>query len=114
MFLSSITFLFFLLHGLDPCRKRRLPPGPIGFPIIGNLLALGPKPHESLAKLSQKHGPLMTIRLGSITSVVASTPDAARDILQRNDEACSGRPVPDAVTTLKHPEVAVLWIPKSP
>ncbi|GJS99448.1 geraniol 8-hydroxylase-like protein [Tanacetum coccineum] len=88
-----------------------MPPGPIGLPIIGNLLDLGPKPHESLAKLSKLHGPLMTIRLGSITSVVASTPDAAREILQRNDEACSGRIVPDAVTALDNHDAAVLWIP---
>ncbi|GJX34059.1 geraniol 8-hydroxylase-like protein [Tanacetum coccineum] len=88
-----------------------MPPGPTGLPIIGNLLDLGPKPHESLAKLSKKHGPLMTIRLGSITSVVASTPDAAREILLRNDEACSGRIVPDAVTALDNNDAAVLWIP---
>ncbi|KAI3710933.1 hypothetical protein L2E82_40729 [Cichorium intybus] len=52
----------------------------------------------------------MTIRLGSITSVVASTPDAAREILQRNDEACSGRTVPDAVTGMATHDAAVLWI----
>ncbi|KAI3787619.1 hypothetical protein L1987_42217 [Smallanthus sonchifolius] len=110
LILSSIIF-FFLLHVTGLHRNRRLPPGPAGLPVIGNLLDLGPKPHESLAKLSKKHGPLMTIRLGSITSVVASTPDAAREILQRNDEACSGRIIPDAVTALADHDAAVLWIP---
>ncbi|XP_024995400.1 geraniol 8-hydroxylase-like [Cynara cardunculus var. scolymus] len=109
--LSTVIFFFLLFQGLDLHRKRRMPPGPAGLPIIGNLLDLGPKPHESLAKLSKKHGPLMTIRLGSITSVVASTPDAAREILQRNDEACSGRLIPDAVTALDNHDAAVLWIP---
>ncbi|XP_076935354.1 7-ethoxycoumarin O-deethylase-like [Bidens hawaiensis] len=111
LILSSILCLLFLLHALDLYRKRRLPPGPIGFPIIGNLLDIGPQPHESLAKLAKKHGPLMTLQLGRINIVVASTADAAREILQRNDEACSGRPVPDEITTLKHPELALLWIP---
>ncbi|KAJ9550004.1 hypothetical protein OSB04_022547 [Centaurea solstitialis] len=110
LLLCSLLFILFLLHALDLYWRRRLPPGPTGLPIIGNLLELGPKPHISLAKLSQKYGPLMTIRLGTITTVVASTPDAAREILQRNDEACSGRVVPDAVTTLDHHDVAVLWI----
>nr|GEZ75116.1 geraniol 8-hydroxylase-like [Tanacetum cinerariifolium] len=50
-------------HCVPAVPAKRMPPGPTGLPIIGNLLDLGPKPHESLAKLSKKHGPLMTIRL---------------------------------------------------
>ncbi|GJW06710.1 geraniol 8-hydroxylase-like protein [Tanacetum coccineum] len=53
----------------------------------------------------------MTIRLGSITSVVASTPDAAREILQLNDEACSGRVVPHAVSGLDNHDAALVWLP---
>lgn len=109
--LSSMIFFFILLrHCLNLYHKRKLPPGPIGLPIIGNLLSLGPKPHESLAKLADKHGPFMTIRLGSLTTVVASTPDAARDILQHNDEACSGRLVPHAATGMAHPNEAILFM----
>ncbi|KAI7745610.1 hypothetical protein M8C21_033456 [Ambrosia artemisiifolia] len=107
LILLSILFLSTLNHH----RKNRLPPGPVGLPIVGNLFEIGPKPHESLAKLAQKHGPFMTIRLGSITSIVASTPDAAREILQRKDDACSSRPIPDVVNALKHPKAAILWMP---
>ncbi|XP_071696206.1 cytochrome P450 76T24-like [Rutidosis leptorrhynchoides] len=107
---SSIILIPFFLYCFDLYRLRRMPPGPTGLPIIGNLLDIGPKPHESLAKLSKKHGPLMTIRLGSITSVVASTPEAAREILQHNDTSCSGRVVPDAVTALSIHDAAVIWI----
>ncbi|KAI7727055.1 hypothetical protein M8C21_007887, partial [Ambrosia artemisiifolia] len=108
---TSLLFFSFLLHAINRNRNQRLPPGPTGLPIIGNLLDLGPKPHESLAKLSKKHGPLMTIRLGSTTTVVASTPEAAREILQHNDEACSGRVVPDAVASSPDNDVAMAWIP---
>ncbi|KAL4570026.1 hypothetical protein LXL04_025675 [Taraxacum kok-saghyz] len=111
LILSSLILFFTFLHGLDLYRKRRLPPGPVGLPIIGNILDLGPKPHESLAKLAQKHGPLMTIRLGNVTSVVASTPDAARQVLQLHDDACSGRRVPDVIAAAKHPDAAILWMP---
>ncbi|KAF5954442.1 hypothetical protein HYC85_007298 [Camellia sinensis] len=56
------------------------------------------------------YGPLMSISLGSKTSVVASSPDVAREILQKHDEAFSGRTVPDAVTALENHDIAVLWI----
>ncbi|KAK3012987.1 hypothetical protein RJ639_010442 [Escallonia herrerae] len=89
----------------------KLGSGPYGLLLVGKLFDIGPKPHESLAKLAKKHGPLMTIRLGSVTGVVASSPAMAREILPKNDEACSGRPIPDAVTALDKYNHAVLWMP---
>ncbi|KAM7491316.1 hypothetical protein LguiA_034237 [Lonicera macranthoides] len=89
-------------------KGRKLPPGPIGLPIVGNLFDIGPRPHESLAKLAEKHGPLMTVCLGSITNVVASSTEIARKIIQKNDEACSGRFVPDTVTALHDYSLAVV------
>ncbi|KAI7994191.1 Cytochrome P450 76C3 [Camellia lanceoleosa] len=41
---------------------------------------------------------------------MASSPDVAREILQKYDEAFSGRTVPDAVTALENHDMAVLWI----
>nr|GEY45411.1 geraniol 8-hydroxylase-like [Tanacetum cinerariifolium] len=108
--ITSIIFFFFVLHGLDLYRKRRMPPGPAGLLIISNLLDIGANPHESLAKLSKKHGPLMTILLGNVTTVLASTPDAAREILRRNDVECSGRTIRDAATSMNDHDSAVIWI----
>ncbi|KAK3010522.1 hypothetical protein RJ639_011335 [Escallonia herrerae] len=106
---ASLLFLIFI-HGLELFRRRKLPPGPIGLPLLGNLLEIGPKPHAAFAKLAKKYGPLMTIRLGSVTNVVASVPDMAREILQKNDESFSGRTTPDAIAELDHADHAVAWI----
>ncbi|KAF3448445.1 hypothetical protein FNV43_RR09158 [Rhamnella rubrinervis] len=94
--------------------KRKLPPGPTGLPILGNIIAIGQRPHESLANMAKKHGPLMTVQLGYNTTVVASSIEMAKEFLQKNDQACLGRPVPDAITAQHDYEVAMAWISGGP
>ncbi|KAD5317390.1 hypothetical protein E3N88_17336 [Mikania micrantha] len=72
-------------------QNHRLPPSPPSLPIIGHLHHLGPLVHQSLHDLSTRYGPLMHIRLGSVSCVVASTPDLAQDLLKANDLTFSYR-----------------------
>lgn len=91
-------------------------PRPRGLPFIGNLHQLGANPQDSLAELAARHAaPLMLLRLGSVPTLVVSSPDAARAVFQHNDRALSGRPAPYAVfrisyglqnITFGHPEGA--------
>ncbi|XP_059459244.1 cytochrome P450 76T24-like [Corylus avellana] len=90
----------------------RLPPGPKPYPIIGNLLELvGSQPHVAVSKLSKTYGPLMTLKFGSITTIVVSSPDLAKEVLQKHDQAFAGRPVPDAIRALDHHKFAMAWLP---
>ncbi|KAL0283327.1 UNVERIFIED_CONTAM: cytochrome [Sesamum angustifolium] len=91
--------------------RRKLPPGPNPLPIIGNILELGQKPHQSLAKLSKVHGPLMRLKLGTMTTVVVSSPEIARIVLQKSDQVLSSRTHPDAIRALDHHELSVAWMP---
>uniref|UniRef100_A0A0E0CY10 Cytochrome P450 n=1 Tax=Oryza meridionalis TaxID=40149 RepID=A0A0E0CY10_9ORYZ len=93
--------------------RRNLPPGPRPLPLIGNILDLGSQPHRSLARLAGRYGPLMTLRLGTVTTVVASSPGAARDILQRHDAAFSARSVPDAARACGHDGFSMGMLPPS-
>ncbi|CAN6282462.1 unnamed protein product [Urochloa humidicola] len=93
-------------------RRRGLPPGPRPLPLIGNLHLLGDQPHRSLAGLAKTHGPLMSLRLGAATTVVASSPAVAREFLQRHDAAFAARSVPDAVAAV-HARNSVVWLPSS-
>ncbi|XP_065632847.1 cytochrome P450 76T24 isoform X2 [Quercus suber] len=88
-----------------------LPPGPHPFPIIGNILELGNKPHQAVAKLSKTYGPLMTLKLGSITTIVISSPDIAKEALQKKDQAFSSRTIPDTGRVADHHKVSMVWLP---
>ncbi|CDP20560.1 unnamed protein product [Coffea canephora] len=91
----------------------RLPPGPYSFPIIGNLHQLGKKPHQSFAKLSRTYGPLMSLKLGSKTTILVSSPTVAREVLQQYDQTFSSRAIPTAAQALDHHKFSLVWLPPS-
>ncbi|XP_058085878.1 geraniol 8-hydroxylase-like [Magnolia sinica] len=113
--LLCISSMWACIHLLLLTRKKsgtaKLPPGPFPLPIVGNLFQLGNKPNESLAQLAESHGPLMTLRLGSITTVVVSSANIAKEVLQKHDLAFAGRNVPDAARALHHRESSMVWLP---
>ncbi|CAL5053416.1 unnamed protein product [Urochloa decumbens] len=92
--LSLVSIL--LLAWSRRWRTRRsalhLPPGPKKLPLIGNLHQIGSLPHRSLWALARQHGPVMLLRLGSVPTVVVSSPEAARDVMRTHDAHCCSRP----------------------
>ncbi|KAF3680993.1 putative cytochrome 71A1-like [Capsicum annuum] len=72
--------------------KRKLPPGPRPWRIIGNLNLLGSLPHESLHHLSQKYGDLMLLKFGSKPVLIASSLEMAKEILKTHDAIFASRP----------------------
>ncbi|KAH0662442.1 hypothetical protein KY284_027373 [Solanum tuberosum] len=99
-----ISFFLFIIKPYINSKSKKLPPGPTGLPIIGSLLKLGTKPNQSLAELAKKHGPLMTLQLGSLTTIVVSSAEVAKEILHKHDETFSARIVPVAVAAQPNPE----------
>ncbi|KQK14547.1 hypothetical protein BRADI_1g17180v3 [Brachypodium distachyon] len=69
-----------------------LPPGPCGWPLLGNLPQLGAKPHHTMCALAWEHGPLFRLRLGSTEVVVASSAGIAMQFLRHHDANFSNRP----------------------
>ncbi|XP_022978482.1 cytochrome P450 CYP736A12-like [Cucurbita maxima] len=71
---------------------NQLPPGPRGFPILGSLHLLGKLPHRDLRALSQKYGSIMYMRLGLVSTIVVSSPQAAELFLKTYDSVFASRP----------------------
>ncbi|GLT26370.1 hypothetical protein SLA2020_014420 [Shorea laevis] len=101
-----IFFLFFsmVMKAMNrwKTKNRKLPPGPWGLPLIGNMHQLvGSQPHHILRDLAKKHGPLMHLQLGEISSIVVSSPEIAREVLITNGIIFAQRPhmvVPSIIT----------------
>ncbi|KAH7844828.1 hypothetical protein Vadar_032125 [Vaccinium darrowii] len=78
--------------------QRRLPPGPRWWPVVGNIFQLGCRPpHESFARLAHKYGPIMTLWLGSMSTVVVSSDRVAREMFKNHDVTLAGRKIYEAM-----------------
>ncbi|KAI4356839.1 hypothetical protein L6164_000826 [Bauhinia variegata] len=116
-YLAILLLVFFswaLIHNLISINKRRClppPPGPRPFPIIGNILVLGSNPHQSLAKLSKTFGPIMSLKLGSRTTIIISSLDMAKEVLKKKDQAFSSRTVPDVIHVHNHHKIPLHGCP---
>ncbi|WCJ34191.1 Cytochrome P450 76A2 [Euphorbia peplus] len=83
-----ITFL--ILSATFMLRRRRnsggrFPPGPSGWPIIGNLLDFTKLPHRTLNDMKQKHGHIIGLKLGSINTFVILSAKAASELFRNHD-----------------------------
>ncbi|KAL6629055.1 hypothetical protein ACP70R_028820 [Stipagrostis hirtigluma subsp. patula] len=73
----------------------RLPPGPWRLPVIGSLhhLVGTPLVHRALAGVARRlDAPLMYLKLGEVPVVVATSPDAAREVMRTHDVTFATRP----------------------
>ncbi|MCD7466180.1 hypothetical protein HAX54_002624 [Datura stramonium] len=92
--------------------KKKLPPGPIPLPLIGNLHNIfGVPPHKSIEKLANKYGPIMSLKLGRLPTVVISSSAVAKEAVKKHDSAFSSKTSKDAVEADNHHQFSVVWLP---
>ncbi|KAK8655953.1 hypothetical protein V6N13_108515 [Hibiscus sabdariffa] len=81
---------------------RKLAPGPRALPIIGNFHMLGKLPHQRLHHLAKRYGPILSLRLGSVPTIVVSSPQAAELFLKTHDLVFTSRPKTQASEYLSY------------
>nr|UTS77795.1 cytochrome P450 736Q2 [Ginkgo biloba] len=89
---AAVLLILFSIFKGQKNPRYKLPPGPNPWPVIGNLHMLGKLPHRNLQALAKKYGPIMSLRLGSVRTVVVSSPEMAKEFLKTQDAIFSSRP----------------------
>ena len=81
-----VFFVVLLVAKLGQIWRRRvaLPPGPIGWPIVGHLPMLGTHPHLYFMKLWKKYGQLVYISMGSHDTLIVNGYKACQDVFVDN------------------------------
>lgn len=84
-----------LLHMYTKKRKK-LPPGPKGLPVLGHLHMIGKNPHQDLERLAKQHGPIMYLQFGFVPNIIVSSAKAAELFLKTYDLVFASRPPHEA------------------
>ncbi|KAI3958260.1 hypothetical protein MKW92_002639 [Papaver armeniacum] len=103
--LSSFFSLLVLLGVIFTSKNRvgcRLPPSPMGLPIIGHMHLIDIVPYRSFHKLAIRYGPLIHLRLGSVPCIIVSSPELAKECLMTNELTFGSRPVTIAIDYLTY------------
>ncbi|KAF5185468.1 Cytochrome p450 [Thalictrum thalictroides] len=93
----SVVLLLQCLRGKARNSCRQLPPGPRGWPLVGNLFDLGKFPHLTLFKLGNIYGPVLWLRFGVVNTVVIQSTKAAMEMFKNHDLTYSGRTIIEAM-----------------
>lgn len=102
MLLFFFIIPLFFLYLFSTSRRKRYPPGPLGWPLIGNMMMMDQLTHRGLAKLAQKYGGVFHLKMGYVHKIVISGPEEARQVLQVQDNIYSNRPKTVAISYLTY------------
>lgn len=106
--LALASLLFFLARICFGTRPKLPPAIPGGLPVLGNLLQLTEKkPHRTFTAWTQKHGPIYTIQVGSITQVVVNSAELAKEVMVTKYASISQRQMPLALRVLTREKTMV-------
>ncbi|KDO65411.1 hypothetical protein CISIN_1g048742mg, partial [Citrus sinensis] len=95
-------------------RTPPLPPGPLGLPVLGNLLSIEPDFHRYCAKLSRVYGPIFKLKLGSKICIHISSPSLAKQILKDQDAIFANRDPPASALVTSYGLHDIVWMPNGP
>jgi cytochrome P450 len=90
-----LTLVFFLLYQVLTRlgRNEKLPPGPKGLPLVGNMLELrGDAPiWHAFDRLKEQYGPIVYLNFGGQNVVLLNTKEVANELLDRRSYNYSDR-----------------------
>ncbi|KAN0042403.1 hypothetical protein ACTFIV_004967 [Dictyostelium citrinum] len=87
IYILVVFFIFFLYSNINLNHKKKRPPAPISFPIIGNLISLLNKQlHHTLFKYYKKYGKIYQLQYGSINTVVLGESDILKKAFIDNSD----------------------------
>nr|XP_060611509.1 cytochrome P450 1A5-like [Anolis sagrei ordinatus]XP_060611510.1 cytochrome P450 1A5-like [Anolis sagrei ordinatus] len=90
--------VFFLVFSITRSFWKRTPPGlkrlpgPVAYPLIGNIVEMGKNPHLSFSQMRRKYGDVMQVHIGMRPVLVLSGLETIKQALVKQGEEFMARP----------------------
>ncbi|KAL5707175.1 hypothetical protein ACHQM5_025260 [Ranunculus cassubicifolius] len=111
-FLLFISFIFLTKTLLQKKTHKNLPPSPPSLPIIGHLHLFKKPLYRTLAQLTQKHGPILYLRVGSRPVLVLSSPALFEETFSKNNDIVfANRPSLQFGKLMGNDYTTLIWAP---
>ncbi|PCH35529.1 cytochrome P450 [Wolfiporia cocos MD-104 SS10] len=105
------TVIIFYVNGFKRAQSR-LPDGPRGVPIFGNLFQVPPlRPHPKFLEWAQQYGPAFRVIIGQKNIIVLNTAEAADELLANRSKIYSGRPAPHVAMDIVSDGQRMVFLP---
>ncbi|CAL9220297.1 unnamed protein product, partial [Arabidopsis halleri] len=101
--LISSLVLLILTRRSSKSKRVKLPPGPPGWPVVGNLFQFarsGKQFYEYVDDVRKKYGPIYTLRMGSRTMIIISDSALVHDVLIQRGPMFATRPTENPTRTI--------------
>uniref|UniRef100_A0ACD5UUB8 Uncharacterized protein n=1 Tax=Avena sativa TaxID=4498 RepID=A0ACD5UUB8_AVESA len=93
---------------MESKKRPNAPPAIPGLPIIGNLHQLmEAKPHKTFAKWSETYGPIYTLNIGALPTVVLNSTEVAKEAMVAKFSSISSRKLTKALSLLSRDKMMV-------
>ncbi|XP_019098394.1 PREDICTED: cytochrome P450 77A4-like, partial [Camelina sativa] len=99
---STLVLLILTLRSSNS-KHVKLPPGPPGWPVVGNLFQFARSKkqfYEYVDDVRNKYGPIFTLRMGSRTMIIISDSAIAHDVLIQRGPMFATRPSENPTRTI--------------
>ncbi|KAF8810830.1 cytochrome P450 [Phlegmacium glaucopus] len=110
--LLTVVFFFFTVQSYIKSSHKRLPPGPNGIPILGNLLQVPIlRPYPQFREWAQKYGSIFSLKLGPQNVIVLNTAQAANELLHERSKIYSSRAPPHVAHDILSASQRLVFLP---
>ncbi|KAK1380556.1 Cytochrome P450, E-class, group I [Heracleum sosnowskyi] len=107
--LISFILLVWHLRRKNSYKRSKLPPGPKGWPVFGNLFDLGSLPHRRLEALRQQFGPVVWLKLGFVNTMVLLSAGAAEEFFKNHDLSFLDRFTNDSMRSHDYDKISIAF-----